>query len=483
MKTFKNEIVAISILAVFSLLTAACNSSDEIMEKVDSNIFCEDSIPHHATMQLNSSITPFDATRATTTTWKQDDMIYLQFTVGASVVNGYATFDSKIQQWDVKYYGTLTTGIETKCEAYYFENAKSHSPFSVMLDDHSIIYSDKSASYLFEDGVVKVTAHLKPMTGRIRFERDKNSSGSLCFMGFGYYTSYNAGNNSFATACWDRHHSIMSYDYFGTPIYYYGFFVDESDKYICFDDFVNYVSYTCTLGEQALAVGRSGCLTVPGIYSINKGWTLVPSFKDFTVSDVSFRMIRIVDNIMGHFYVGETEVTQELWTAIMGKNPSTFKGPNMPVETISYSDYEDFILRLNAKTGEKFYIPESNDWFIAAEGAGFSNRYEYSGSNTLDDVAWHKGNSNGTTHPVKGKMPNEIGLYDMSGNVSEIVRMTPSNRELFFRYGGCWNNDKSDCSLRRKGIIEDGSAVVIVPYFPYFNGADKFTGIRLFLKD
>ena len=86
------------------------------------------------------------------------------------------------------------------------------------------------------------------------------------------------------------------------------------------------------------------------------------------------------------------------------------------LETTDTKEYEYVI---NAKTGEKFYIPESNDWFIAAEGAGFSNRYEYSGSNTLDDVAWHKGNSNGTTHPVKGKMPNEIGLYDMSGNVSE----------------------------------------------------------------
>ena len=120
-----------------------------------------------------------------------------------------------------------------------------------------------------------------------------------------------------------------------------------------------------------------------------------------------------------NYYIGETEVTQELWKTVMGNNPSFFDGSNLPVENISWEDCQEFIRKLNAKTGQKFRLPTEAEWEYAARGGKNSKGYKYSGSNNLDDVSWHEGNSSNKTHAVKTKSPNELGLYDMSGNVWE----------------------------------------------------------------
>ena len=126
------------------------------------------------------------------------------------------------------------------------------------------------------------------------------------------------------------------------------------------------------------------------------------------------------------FYMGETEVTQALWKEVMGSNPSHFKGDDFPVESISWDDCQEFIQKLNAKTGKKFRLPTEAEWEFAARGGLKSHGYEYAGSNTIDDVAWYFDNScsmtqteGSKTHPVKSKQTNELGLYDMSGNVWE----------------------------------------------------------------
>ncbi len=123
---------------------------------------------------------------------------------------------------------------------------------------------------------------------------------------------------------------------------------------------------------------------------------------------------------LSDYYIGETEVTQELWTVVMGGNPSYFTG-NMqrPVEQVSWDDCQIFIGRLNELIGAKFRLPTEAEWEFAARGGRNSRGYQYSGSSNLGDVAWHRDNSSGTTHPVKTKSPNELGIYDMSGNVWE----------------------------------------------------------------
>lgn len=165
--------------------------------------------------------------------------------------------------------------------------------------------------------------------------------------------------------------------------------------------------------------------------------------KSFTVNGVTFEMIRITGGtfIMGatqeqgnvvydderpihnvtlsYYYIGKFEVSQRLWQAVMGSNPSWFKGDNHPVEQVSWNDIQTFFSKLNTLTGKHFSLPTEAQWEYAARGGNKSNRYKYSGSNTISDVAWHPDISNGTTHEIGTKLPNELGLFDMSGNVTE----------------------------------------------------------------
>ena len=121
--------------------------------------------------------------------------------------------------------------------------------------------------------------------------------------------------------------------------------------------------------------------------------------------------------LTNNYYIGKYEVTQALWQAVMGSNPSKFKGDDLPVETVSWNDCQDFISKLNAMTGKKFRLPTEAEWEYAARGGKKSRGYKYSGSNTLDDVAWCY--TDYMTHVVGTKQPNELGIYDMSGNVWE----------------------------------------------------------------
>lgn len=159
------------------------------------------------------------------------------------------------------------------------------------------------------------------------------------------------------------------------------------------------------------------------------------------------------------YYIAKFEVTQELWQVVVGSNPSKFQGDQRPVEKVNWDDCQKFILKLNQLTGQCFRLPTEAEWEYAARGGMSSKGFEYAGSNNLGSVAWYRKIGGSETHPVGLKQPNELGLYDMSGNVWEWCQdwydrygsnaqtnptgaISGANRVC---RGGCWYNSEEYC--------------------------------------
>ncbi len=172
---------------------------------------------------------------------------------------------------------------------------------------------------------------------------------------------------------------------------------------------------------------------------------------------------------LSNYYMGETEVTQALWKAVMGTEPSynggwvndNGRGNDYPAYRVSWNDIQEFVTKLNRFTGKQFRLPTEAEWEYAARGGKRSNGYKYAGSSNIGSVAWYTDNSGSKTHPVKGKNPNELGLYDMSGNVWEWCQdwydsysnstqtnpIGPSNGSFRVLRGGSWGNIARHCRV------------------------------------
>ena len=174
---------------------------------------------------------------------------------------------------------------------------------------------------------------------------------------------------------------------------------------------------------------------------------------------------------LSDFMIGKTEVTQELWQAVMGRNPSEFKGSDLPVEKVSWKDCQEFIKKLNSLTGLQFRLPTEAEWEYAARGGNKSKGYKYSGSNDIESVAWYDSNSSSKTHAVATKSPNELGLYDMSGNVwewcsdwygdyssgSQTNPKGPSSGSYRVGRGGSWGSGARNCRVSIRSTINPDS--------------------------
>ena len=242
-------------------------------------------------------------------------------------------------------------------------------------------------------------------------------------------------------------------------------------------------------------VNEDGCTNISdlnAVINIILGGS-APSSDDvetFTVNGVSFKMVKVKggtftmgasdddtdanDNekpahqvtLTKDYAIGQTEVTQALWLAVMGSNPSSITGDlNRPVEQVSWSKCQTFITKLNELTGRSFRLPTEAEWEFAARGGNKSKGYKYAGSDSFDAVAWVKDNCGSTTHPVGSKSPNELGIYDMSGNVwewcediagyyssSAQVDPTGPTSGLYNVYrGGGWRNTEQHSRVTVRG--------------------------------
>jgi formylglycine-generating enzyme required for sulfatase activity len=167
---------------------------------------------------------------------------------------------------------------------------------------------------------------------------------------------------------------------------------------------------------------------------------------------------------LGSYQIGKYEVTQQQWADIMGKNPAKYSEcPQCPVESISWNDILDFLQKLNSLSGKKYRLPTEAEWEFAARGGKKSIGYTYSGSNKAEEVAWLGLNSTSKTHPVGEKKQNELGIYDMSGNLYEwcsdfydetYYSRSPANNPVgaakgSFKIlrGGCWISPASSCDV------------------------------------
>lgn len=215
------------------------------------------------------------------------------------------------------------------------------------------------------------------------------------------------------------------------------------------------------------------------IYSANSGSG--GNVETFTVNGVSFEMVKVEGGsfqmggyqynseqpvhteTVSTFYIGKTEVTQALWVAVMGNNPSKFRGETNPVEMVSWYDCQEFVDRLSRLTGRIFRLPTEAEWEYAARGGNRSRNYTYSGSNDLYRVGWYDENSGQRTHPVAQKLDNELGIFDMSGNVWEWCSdqwsdnySSPRNSSYRVLRGGSWDSSATYCRVARRCYYSPG---------------------------
>ena len=252
--------------------------------------------------------------------------------------------------------------------------------------------------------------------------------------------------------------------------------------------------------DGTVTIGDVACLID---YLLNGQWDTVPERMTVTVGEVSFVMVKVeggtyttgaIDNAEAYewelpahevtlpsYWIAETEVTQELWQAVMNDNPSHFKGDmKRPVESVSWISCQEFVDRLNALTGLSFSLPTCEQWDVAARGGNLGQGYLYAGSNNIKEVAWYDVNSywvgaghpNYGTHAVATKTPNELGLYDMSGNVhewcldsySEYCNVAHENlvdAEIGAYHvlrGGCWSSEERRCRVSYFNFTEPGTS-------------------------
>lgn len=410
------------LVAAVAMLTAVSCSKD-VVEPNDVQ-----TEKHTCAMRLVGSLVEYDdaATRASAseTVWADGSVIYLRMNSPMGVTTGEAIYDADTDVWTISYYGSLYEGVDNSCTAFYVEDKVSYENSLFTVDEGTVIYEDLEGSYIFEGGDLIVTANLKPRTGRMRFTGDAGKV--LKVYGLTHYVTYDISTDIYTTTTEPFKVTVGEDGY--TP-YIYGYFTntDEPNVKVWIDA---KEAYTRFCSKDIFNAGQSGVFTIPTEEAHN-GWA---DGLHFNINGAQFKMIAVEGGsfTMGNpdstdeyytahkvtltgYCIGETEVTLKLYSVLYNSSTSY---PNRPYDTESPNN---IIGKCNSVENVCFDLLTEAQWEFAARGGVKSKGYTYSGSDNIDEVAWHYGNTS-NLKDVKLKLPNELGIYDMTGNIRERVK-------------------------------------------------------------
>ena len=420
----------ISSLLLPMMLLAACGRVEQPVG--------EEAGEHTCALHLVGGVVGFDAgtTKADGDfVFSSENRFYVRMKAGDKVVLGTASYSDETAAWTFTYNGSLDGATQGSAHAVLFERADRTTAFKVDLNFRYAIYEDPDASFSVDASGITLNATLTPKTGRISFVHDCEPGNGRWFSkmgGISYYDSFSLSDFSFSSKDMFQYESSYSFNR-DSEEYLYGFFTNPEDPYFFFVDGSYYYRH---FPPGIFQPGQSGYVDHPdvdpaawerheaGKYfwlsgvkgSSGKGFYMryVPA-GSFSMGSDEMESARPVHTVtLPHYYIGETEVTKDMWFNVMGE-PSDWANNIAPANYRSYSEIQEFITALNQKTGYRFRLPTEAEWEFAARGGIFSRGYAYSGGNVFDDVVRRGGD-----FAVKTKNANELGIYDMSGNVAEL---------------------------------------------------------------
>ena len=424
---------------------ASCSDSDEILNENNGNY------AKTCLLDFNVSYTDYNATAsraASSTIWKDEDKVYLTFENNAY---GVATY--KAGEWALKYYGNLTKDKKSICKAVYFSNPKSAEEFQAVNTTHeTAIYEDTLASYNFDGSLMSITAILEPQSGRVRFKGEyKDTINVYGLVTKSRYSVYKGEYNDTVQFI----QLIVNSD--GYTPYIYGGFSDTVNRRL--NVATTKSVYTRIFDNTIMNKGESGWLSIP-TDSSHIAWQNKMVFR---LKTTDFAMVPVTRNNRLSFIIGETEVTKGLYNAL---TDSVIIESNYPQTFDTHNTANNFVELLNAELGVSFSLPSTSDWEWAYKGGERSQGYKYSGSDNATEIGWFKENSNGKVHEVATLMPNELGIYDMSGNLQEWTSRLQST-SYYYYYKGDYSSDI--CGISKASSIQPSSKIANI-------------GVRLSLK-
>ena len=463
-----------SILFAISILIAATACSDNEPQAPAT----DEPTKHYATMTLDGGIVDYDAARATTAEWAKGDSLFIKFYEGTKEIKAIASYRPETNNWLIECYDFPTEGYTGKCDIVYIAKSVSHDENYVTLDNKSFPYSALKASYSYVGGSYSVEATLKHDQGRMRFKGEAGTK--VVVKGFWYYNQFSIKDRTYSDVEFNDTVTIGNDGY--SP-YCYGFYPDGLEERIWISH-PDGSKFWRKLLTGTMQPGTSGSLTIPTDDEYF-GWTKIDYQPlEFEVNGVKFKMMPVEGGtfymggshpeaasnekpahkvMLSDFYIGETEVTQALYAAVIGARSDwtdTYGlGDKFPAYNVTPNEWNAFITKLNYLTGKQFRTLLEIEWEYAAKEGNKAVGYTYSGGSSIDNLCWYKSNSSSTSHPVAGKAPNALGLYDMSGNLWEYCwgyyYYSDKSNWRWMQRGGSWNSEYYECNVWRRDTAYD----------------------------